>query len=89
MKTDLKTIPGVGPNMERHFLDLGISSVEELKGRDPEELYFLDCARYPGGVDRCCLYVYRLAVVFAEGRITDPEQRKWWNWKDDKGGERP
>ena len=83
MKTDLKTIPGVGKNMEGHLKAIGVTSVEDLVGKDPEELYLRDCARFPGQtLDRCCLYVYRLAVAYAEGRADAPEKRKWWNYKD-------
>ncbi len=32
--------------------------------------------------DRCLLYVYRLAVYYAENENRDPEKLKWWNWKD-------
>ena len=87
MKTDLKTIPGVGKNMAGHLKAIGVTSVEDLVGKDPEELYLRDCARFPGQtLDRCCLYVYRLAVAWAEGRCDDPEKQKWWNWTDEKGG---
>ena len=41
MKSDLQTIPGVGPNMERHLLELGYSTVNSLKGADPEAMYRL------------------------------------------------
>lgn len=85
--TDLKTIPGVGKNMAGHLEALGISCVEDLRGKDPEDLFLRDCARFPGQtLDRCCLYVYRLAVAWAEGRCDDPEKQKWWNWTDEKGG---
>lgn len=85
--TDLKTIPGVGRNMAGHLEALGISCAEELAGKDPEELYRMDCARFPGEkLDRCCLYVYRMAVAWAEGRCDTPEKLKWWNWTDEKGG---
>ena len=85
--TDLKIIPGVGKNMAGHLEALGITCVEDLAGRDPEELYLQDCARFPGRtLDRCYLYVYRLAVAWAEGRCDDPEKQKWWNWTDEKGG---
>ena len=47
-----------------------------------DALYAQDCIRCGGNVDRCVLYVYRLAVAFAQGRIESPEQLKWWNWKD-------
>lgn len=83
MKTDLLTIPGVGKNMKKHLEAIGVSCVEDLKGKDPGELYTRDCARFQGErLDRCCLYVYRLAVAFAEGRADTPEKQKWWNYQD-------
>ena len=69
MKTDLRTIPGVGENMKGHLEAIGVSCVEDLRGKDPEELY-----------------LYRLAVAYAEGRCDAPEKLKWWNWTDEKGG---
>lgn len=83
MKTDLQIIPGVGKSLAEHLKALGILCVEDLKGRDPEELYRMDQARFPGEkLDRCCLYVYRLAVAFAEGRADTPEKQKWWSYQD-------
>lgn len=85
--TDLKTIPGVGKNMAKHLEAIGVTCVEDLVGRDPEELYRLDQLRFPGQtLDHCCLYVYRLAVAWAEGRVDTPEKEKWWNWTEEKGG---
>lgn len=87
MKTDLKTIPGVGKNMAERLKAIGVTCVEDLVGKDPEELYLKDAARFPGQtLDRCCLYVYRLSVAWAEGRCVDPEKQKWWSWTDEKGG---
>ncbi len=81
--TPLEMIPGVGKNMKGHLEAIGISCVEDLRGRDPEELYLRDCARFPGEkLDRCCLYVYRLAVAYAEGRADTPDKQKWWSYKD-------
>ena len=80
--SDLQQIPGVGKDMAAHLNALGIERPEDLKGRDPEALYAQECAMQGRKVDRCVLYVYRLAVAWAEGRIDDPEQLKWWNWKD-------
>jgi len=34
---DLRKIPGVGANMERHLKDIGIHCVADLVGKDPEE----------------------------------------------------
>lgn len=82
MKSDLQTIPGVGPNMERHLLELGYSTVDSLKGADPEAMYNRECRQRGERLDRCVLYVYRLAVYFAENTEHEPEKLKWWNWKD-------
>ena len=90
MRTELTVIPGVGKGMAGHLKALGVTCVEELAGRDPEELYRLDQLRFPGEkLDRCCLYVYRLAVAYAEGRADPPEKQNWWNWTDEKGGSAP
>ena len=69
--------------MAGHLEALGVTCVEEMVGKDPEALYTLDQARFPGEkLDRCCLYVYRLAVAFAEGRADTAEKQKWWYYKD-------
>lgn len=82
MKSELQRIPGVGKDMEAHLNGLGYHTLADLRGADPEEMYRREAALHGGTLDRCVLYVYRLAVAFAEERITDPEQLKWWNWKD-------
>ncbi|NCE63396.1 Pathogenicity locus [Pseudoflavonifractor sp. 524-17] len=84
MGTELQRIPGVGKNMAQRLKALGIHTLADLRGQDPEALYQRDCLCCGEGVDRCVLYVYRLAVAFAEDRITDPEQLKWWNWSDER-----
>lgn len=81
-KSELTAIPGVGKNMAAHLNALGIERVDDLKGKDPEALYDQECLTQGCAVDRCVLYVYRLAVAYAEGRIENSEQLKWWNWKD-------
>ena len=62
---DLKKIPGIGENMQRHLEDIGIHCIADLKGKDPEELYHLDCLKKGFQDDRCVLYVFRCAVYFA------------------------
>lgn len=82
MKTELRNIPGVGPNIEQDLINLGYTTIESLKGQSPEEIYRKDCLYKEFQEDKCQLYVYRLAVYFAENEIHDPEKLKWWNWKD-------
>ena len=82
MKHPLELIPGVGPRIAQSMEDIGIHSVEDLRGRAPEELYRLDCLKKGFQEDRCALYVWRLAVYYAEHETRDPEKLKWWYWKD-------
>ncbi|RYZ54989.1 MAG: DUF4332 domain-containing protein [Sphingobacteriales bacterium] len=81
---DLRRVPGVGISIANDLLHIGITSVDQLKGKDPVEL-FNQSNQYAGVVqDRCLLYVFRGAVYFAETPESqqDPEKLKWWNWKD-------
>lgn len=80
---ELMVIPGVGKSIAEDLTNIGIYSVEELKGKDPEDIYE-QSNKYEGIVqDRCLLYVFRCAVYFAEGG-RDGEKLKWWNWKEKK-----
>ncbi|MBE9529121.1 MAG: pathogenicity locus [Proteobacteria bacterium] len=82
---DLRRIPGVGPVLSEALYSLGIRSVDGLKGREPEELYMEFCKLKGLHVDRCVLYVFRLAVYFASTTRHDPKLLKWWNWKERLG----
>lgn len=79
---DFRRIPGVGKSIAQDFLNLGFSSVNELKGQNPEQLYKRLCSLKKCHVDRCMLYVFRCAIYFAETDHPDSELLKWWNWKD-------
>ena len=80
---ELRVIPGVGVSIANDLYNIGIRSVADLKGKDPELLYH-QSNKYAGAVqDRCLLYVFRCAVYFAEtlkGQ-QEPDKLKWWNWK--------
>lgn len=83
-KNDLKNIPGVGKNMEQHFFNIGIFTIDDLIGKNPEELFLKDCSVKGFQDDRCVLYVFRLAVYYATNSVHEPEKLKWWNWQDEK-----
>ena len=85
MKTELRKIPGVGEKTEQDLIALGYTTVDSLKGQDPEELYARECLLKGYPVDRRQLYIYRCAVYFAQTEHPDPEKLKWWNWKDAPG----
>ena len=78
----LEQIPGVGKSIARDMQNIGIRSIRDLKGKNPERLYKKLCDYNAAPVDRCMLYVFRCAVYFASNREHDPELLKWWNWKD-------
>jgi hypothetical protein len=83
--SDLQRIPGVGPSIEQDFLGLGISSVADLVGQDPEALFERLCMERGERIDRCVLYVFRSSIYFAsesERRHEEP-LLLWWNWKDE------
>jgi len=79
---DLQKIPGVGKSISWDLQNIGIRSVSDLKGKNPEKLYRQICAKQGCQVDRCVLYVCRCAVYFAEHKNPNPKKLKWWNWKD-------
>ena len=80
------TIPSIGKSIANDLWNIGITTIDDLIGKDPEILY--DQSNQKTGVvqDRCLLYSFRCAVYFAEtiGEERDPEKLKWWNWKDRK-----
>jgi len=80
---ELTSIPGVGTSIARDLTRIGINSVEDLKGRDPERLYIRSNKRAGKTQDRCLLYVFRCAVYYAGGG-RNADKLKWWNWKDGK-----
>lgn len=78
----LQEIPGIGPSIAAYLERVGIRSVAGLKGRDPEGIYEAVCRAQGVRVDRCLLYVCRLAVYYAGSKRRDPAKLKWWLWKD-------
>ena len=80
--SDLRTIPGIGENIEQDLLNIGIKKIADLKGKNPEDLYIQDCLVRGFQEDKCQLYVFRLAVYFADNETHDAEKLKWWYWKD-------
>lgn len=80
--TEFRQIPGVGVSIAEDFWNLGFRSLDDLKGKDPEQLYDALCKYQGCKVDRCMLYVFRCAVYFVSEKMHDAELLKWWNWKD-------
>ncbi len=81
MDMSVTDIPGVGKSIAKDLRLIGITSVSDLKDKDPEKLYELSNKKAGTTQDRCLLYVFRTAVYYAQGG-RDPEKLKWWNWKE-------
>src|SRR5258708_39382920 len=81
-KSDLQSIPGVGPSIAQDLSDLGFRRVSDLRRKNPEAMYEAVCAMRGQPQDRCLLYVFRCAVYYAKPGKKDPELLKWWNWQD-------
>lgn len=73
---ELCTLTNVGPAMARDFLLLGIRSVEQIKGRDPDQLYEELCTRTQSRQDPCVLDTFRAVVHNVEYGAT----KKWWEF---------
>ena len=73
---DLQKIPGIGINMEQHLKNIGIHCIADLVGKNPEELYNMNCLKKGFQDDKCVLYVFRCAVYFAEHEQHEPEKLK-------------
>ncbi len=82
MKTDLLKIPNVGKATKQSLINIGIKCVEDLKGKDPNELYKMDCKVKGFKVDKCQLYLFKMAVYYAAEENPEKEKLKWWYWKD-------
>lgn len=81
---ELTSIPGVGKSIAKDLWNIGIRSVGDLIGKNPEVLYNQSNESVGTKQDRCLLYVFRCAVYYAETSAdhVDSEKLKWWNWKD-------
>jgi len=83
---ELTVIPGIGKSLANDLVNIGIKSLQDLKGKNPEMLYDLS-NKFAGTVqDRCVLYTFRCAVYYVNTppELHETEKLKWWNWKDDK-----
>jgi hypothetical protein len=83
---ELMLIPGVGKSIAQDLLKVGIKSIQDLKGKNPETLYDLINKKTGVVQDRCLLYVFRCAVYYASTKepYRSPDKLKWWNWTDSK-----
>jgi Pathogenicity locus len=80
----LTAIPGVGKTFELDFARIGITSVEQLVGANPEELFSqlkIANALEDHPTSKNYLYVIRMCVYYANGG-READKLKWSAWKD-------
>lgn len=78
----LMLLPGVGKSIARDLLLLGIREPDDLRDKDPQQLYEKLCEKTCTQADKCMLYVFRCIVYAVTEPHPKPELLKWWNWKD-------
>ncbi len=79
----MRQIPGIGETFSRDLARIGITTVQQLVGQDPELLFQqLQEANLAvhHATSRNYLCVLRMAVYYADGG-RDPGQLKWNFWK--------
>ncbi|HWD41227.1 MAG TPA: helix-hairpin-helix domain-containing protein [Fimbriimonas sp.] len=72
----LQKIPNVGPAFARDLAMLGITGIDDLKGKDPDRLYEQLCHATDTRQDPCVLDTFRAVVHYAE----TGETKKWWEF---------
>ncbi len=58
----LQTIPGIGKSISLDLWNIGIKSIDDLKGNNPQKLYAKSNKLAGVTQDPCLLYTFRCAV---------------------------
>ena len=80
MASSLTSIPNVGPAVSRKLEELGITSPDDLRGRDPYDLFDRLCELHGFRHDPCLLDTFVAAVSYAEGGPARP----WWEFSRER-----
>lgn len=72
----LTDLPNIGPSMAENFRRIGITSPDQLAGRDPVDLYGRLCEVTGARQDPCVLDVFMSVVDFMNGG----EPKVWWTY---------
>jgi hypothetical protein len=78
--TALTAIPNVGPAVARKLLALDVTCLDDLRGRDPDELFEQLCAMDGRRHDPCLLDTFTAAVAYADGGPARP----WWEFSRER-----
>jgi hypothetical protein len=80
MTSELTAIPNVGPAVARMLTRLGISSLDDLRGEDGEELFERLCVHDGARHDPCLLDTFVAVVAYADGGPPRP----WWEYSRER-----
>jgi hypothetical protein len=83
----LRTIPSIGKACALDLWNIGIRSVADLRGQNPQVLYDQLSAFSGITQDICMLYTFRCAVYYATEPEPEKEKLNWWYWKGRKYNE--
>ncbi|WP_345994019.1 helix-hairpin-helix domain-containing protein [Sulfurimonas sp. HSL-1716] len=72
----LTDLPNIGSSLAADLHSIGIDNPQELRGKDPFELYGMLCAKSGQRQDPCVLDVFMSITDFMNGA----EPRVWWNY---------
>jgi len=78
--SELRSMPNVGPAVAAKLERIGIARPEDLRGRDPDELFEDLCAIDGVRHDPCLLDTFVAAVAFADGGPARP----WWEFSRER-----
>ena len=81
---ELEDLVSVGPATRRDLESLGISTIEQLKGCDAQELYQRLCSQTGTRLDPCVLDVFNAAIAQARDPNLPAEMKKWWFWSQER-----
>ena len=78
--TDLEEIPNVGPAIATDLRLIGVSSPQDLLGKDPYTMYDDLCHNTGVRHDPCVIDVFISAVRFMAGESARP----WWEYTPER-----
>ena len=78
--TDLEDIPNVGPSIAANLRLIGVTSPQDLLGKDPYTMYDDLCDTTGVRHDPCVIDVFIAAVRFMAGEPSKP----WWKYTPER-----
>ena len=80
MPSTLTEIPNVGPAVACKLERIDVRGLDDLRGRDPEELFERLCALDGRRHDPCLLDTFVAVVAYADGGPARP----WWEYSRER-----